>query len=161
MVLDNPLYSFDHADGEAGNRRKVPVPVSMRESPAIWMHGHGKINDSQLRAAGQFRRWYEAAGGAGVKAMDTTKEPVDGGRVSDGLTDRKLHAAKELAGARTRLSPRAYWLVESVCGQCIWIKDLDGRRRTQDAYSMALKEALDSLAIFWGYASENQQKAAS
>jgi hypothetical protein len=153
MDMENPHFNAAHPASNA-NPIKASVQVKITESPAIWMYAHGRISESQLRAASSFRLWYESAGGASIQAMDTTKEPVDGGKVSDGLTDRKMKAAKELAAARSWLGPQTYDVVEKVCGQCLWIKELDPRRQTQDRYSQLLKRGLDQLAFHWGYTSK-------
>ncbi len=153
VEVDNPHFSTDHAES-TGNPKRIRALQNARESPITWMYVHHKqtgVTEAQVRAAGKFRSLYETAGGAGVGSFDYTREPVDGGGVTDPLNDRMVDAAKELAGVATRLGPAGYDLVEKVCGQCIFISQLDPRRRTQNKLSENMKDCLDSLAIFWGF----------
>lgn len=159
-MVDNPYFSGAHAEG-ASNPRKTMARLSMRESPVVWMHCHGRIDDAQLQAASRFRGLYERTGGSGVKAMDTTKEPVQGGIMTDGLTDAKMDAAKELVAVRRRLGPVGYELVEAVCGQCLWLRELFPARRTQDRQADRLRDCLDALALFWGYRNSGVMKRAA
>lgn len=151
VEVENPYFSGAHFE-DATNPRKITAAMSMRESPAIWMHQHKQLDDAQAACASRFRRHFEAAGGSGAKAMDTTKEPVDGGKVEDGITDSKVDAAKQLFRARAVLDVYEYRIVEQVCGQCIWIKDLVASKRAQLVMAQDLRVALDKLAMLWGYA---------
>src|SRR5690606_7860118 len=98
MDVDNPDWTHDR-DKVPGFPKHVRAAVNMRESPIVWMLAHDHVNAHQAMAANEFRMWYEAAGASDLKAMDTTKEPVDGGGTGELLTDRKIKAAKKLKDA--------------------------------------------------------------
>lgn len=164
VTIDNPWFSYDHHES-AANPRKIAAVANIRESPLTWMHeqryrsgedkGERYIDDTQFVVGSIFRMLYEKAGGTSIKAMDTTKEPVDGGFVTDGLTDTRFKAAKELMFVRAKLGDAGYKLVEQVCGQCLWISQIEPTKHYQRLAGERLKECLDTIAILWGKASVN------
>ena len=153
VEIENPNFSADHLEGN-GNRRKTDAAMNIRESPIAWYHHHGWIGKAEAKAAGEYRRLYELTGAGGVRAMDTTKEPVDGGFASDGLTDRRMDAAKKLAYIQAKIGC-GYWLVQKVCGECVWIKDIPDIHQTKRQRRKAmehLNQLLGVVAEEWGYA---------
>ncbi|MCP4407017.1 MAG: hypothetical protein GY807_04520 [Gammaproteobacteria bacterium] len=150
MEIDNPNFQPEHA-GNKGNPKRVRAAFNMKESPVMWMLARGYVTEPQAMAATEFRRLYEQMGGAGARAIDFTQEPVDGGGVTDPITDRLIDAAKALAEVQRRLGPVRYNLVEQVCGQCIFIKQLASSKWYQLKMSRELKNCLDILAVDWGF----------
>lgn len=150
MEVPNPAWRSD-LDKVPGFPKEIRAAVNMRESPVAWMLAHKHLDKAQVEAANEFRRCYETAGAADLKAMDTTKEPVDGGGFADVLTDRKMAATDKLHEAYDALGPAGYSIVRSVCGDCVWLKDLEPTKRRQWEAGKHLKECLDVLAIRWGY----------
>ena len=153
--VDNPFYSSTH-DGVKGNARYVRAIRNINESPHAWYANRGWITPPQAEAADRFRQLYERCAGSGLKAFDYTKEPVDGGLVSDGLTDARMRAAKELKGAYEKLGHSGYDLVEQVCGHLTWVKQMT--RNSYEAKQMMdlFRDALTTLSIYWGYQSTAQ-----
>lgn len=149
--VDNPGYSRAH-DGASANPRKLTVPYSVRESPlAVMYHQRKSIDEAQYAAGNRFRSLFERTGGSGAQAMDYTKEPVDGGiGPSDGLTEARMDAAKELSRVEHLLGPQGYRLVRTVCGELIFLKDYEPRRHFRDGHSLMLKHCLTIMAEFWG-----------
>lgn len=141
--IDSPYESTRHL----GKQR---VAINMKESPNGYYFRRGWIDADQHKAGEWFRRYYEMMGGAGVQAMDYTKEPVDGGFISDGLTDRKARAAKELTKAHDVLGQQGYRLVESVSGHGSWVKDIASSKWESEIMMRNYKLCLDALSVFWG-----------
>lgn len=166
VTVENPMFSYDHPEGP-GNVRNIPAITNVRESPLAFMycnkdrHGNRGIDEAQLAAGSYFRELYETTAGATIQAIDTTKEPVDGGKISDGLTDKRFRAAKELEAARLKLGDTGYRLVEQVCGECKWLNQIEPTKHYQRLASDRLKDCLETLAIFWGMASVNTHRRAS
>jgi len=148
--IDNPDWDASR-DGLPGFPRRISAALNMRESPAMWMYVHGQIDHAHMQAASEFRRLHEMAGGAGIQAIDTTKEPVDGRSHYEPITDAMMLAARKLRQAHAVLGPERYRLVEAVCGDCVWIKDLADTRRGRSAMADLLRDCLDVLAEDWGY----------
>lgn len=149
--VDNPNYNPAHA-GASGNPAKITAAYNPKESPAAWYRAKGIIDEPAYQAASLFRFLYERCGGSGVKALDYGKEPVDGGQIAtDGLTDGRMDAAKRLLQAHDKLGHAGYLLVEAVCGQCFWVKDIHPDQYTQRRQMAALRDCLDELAVMWEF----------
>lgn len=142
--IDSPYESTRHLGQER-------VAVNMKESPSEYYYRRGWIDGAHRQASDKFRRLYETAGGSGVKAMDYTKEPVDGGSITDGITDAKVRSAKQLAEAHDVLGQSGYKLVESVSGHGSWIKEVTASKWEAEQTMRNFKQCLDALALFWGY----------
>ncbi|QKV17841.1 hypothetical protein [Oricola thermophila] len=155
VEVDNPRYERAH-DGRKDNPRKTGAFLNIRESPIVWYRARRQVDDAQALAGDAFRRYYEMAGGAGVQAMDYTKEPVDGGFISDGLTDAKARAAMKLSEAHDILGVQGYRLVESVCAHGMYVKDMTRNHREASIMLNNLRMCLDALAESWGMQTRNR-----
>lgn len=151
--VDNPMFAPIHA-GAPGNPKKITVAVNLREGPIAWMHSKKIISDAQRMAADNFRKLWENCGGTGAKAMDTTKEIVDGGGPREPITDRQIDAGLKLKECRAVIGHRAYSIVEKVCGEGYSIKDFSHTQREQKTNADYLKDALTDLSYHFGYASK-------
>lgn len=152
IEVDDPDFSTDHEEGKLGNLKKIKSAVNMRESPVLWMYANDRLDETQLAAAGQFRRYYERRGFS-IQAIDYGKQPVDGGAIhSEGITDEMKQASEELEGARAKLGDQGFTLVEKVCGQLLWINQIEDKKHHQLRAARDLRDCLDTLAIFWGLA---------
>lgn len=156
VEVDNPNYQPAN-DGEPGNPRKTSAIYNYRESPIAHMYKHRNVTRSQAEAGVYFRKLYEAAGHSGPRAIDWRKEPVDGGGWADPYDDIMMKAAMELVRVKKRLGPEGFALVERVCGQCVFLKDVvhehtnSYSKRYESKISQQLKDCLKTLAIDWGY----------
>lgn len=158
VTVDDPGYQRQH-DGAKGNTRKINATINMRESPIVYYATRGYLDEAQARTGTWVRRLHEMAGGAGVQAMDYTREPVDGGRVSDGLTDLKATSAKRLNEAREELAKNdADWrLIEQVCAWGYFVSQFTETKHQNAIQMQRLRDSLDILATFWGYKSRSAQ----
>lgn len=158
--IDDPDHDTSIEDGKQGNRLKSRAAINMRESPLVLYFYRDGIDAEQLQAGNEFRRKFEIAGGAGVKAFDYSVEFVDGGKSSDGLTQAKVNAAKGLAEVRSIMREMDYILLHQICGECRTIKQIfpditDYRHRQQMEH---LRKLLDEVCFLWGYKAR-QRKA--
>lgn len=133
------------------------VVRNVAEHPLSYMHNAGQITDVQLYAGEQFRRQFELAGIGGARAIDYSKTKVDGGILSDPLSDRVQDATGWLMAAQR--SPHVgmigYKLLEAICGEgkrvkevaFTWSGSMSIKGRSADGYIRGrLQEALDGLA---------------
>ncbi len=155
--IDNPWFDPDYAESKS-NPRTIEVQTNTRESSIAAMRARGQIDDDQLEAAERFRKIYEMSGQGGVKALDWTKERVDGGRVTDGLPATRMDALTQLNGLEKVLGKFPYALCVHIVGERKSIKraamDMRGGDLTKDEiknFGWLLRQSLDSLAILWGY----------
>lgn len=141
----------------------IAVVASLRDDPLGRLHDRRQIDDAQYAAGRHYQALCEAAEVSGVRAMDTTKEPVDGrGATSFPFTDRQLRAMKELAAMsqaiRGRHGTDGEALVSAVLvhrmflGQVIESRGVPISDRALRNFGWYLRQCLETLAIALGYA---------
>jgi hypothetical protein len=148
-VVDNPMFSTDH-DVSRTNPLKTKAYINIRESPLGLLAAKGLLTAAQLKAGSQFRALWEQLGSS-IKAMDYSKDPVDGGGMSEPISIRQMQAGLDLKECRKVLGPRHYDVLVKVLGQGIEVSKLGKTRRERDTYMDYLKHALEDLAEHWGY----------
>lgn len=149
------------ASGEAQDPENpgaiTAVVRNVAEHPLSYMHNAGQITGVQLYAGEQFRRYFEMAGIGGARAIDYSKAKVDGGVVSDPLSDKLQDANTWLRDvARSPdIGNVSYRLLQAICGEGKRVKEVavawEGAialrgRRAEGYISGRLREALDGLA---------------
>jgi hypothetical protein len=148
-MVDDPL--------EAGQR--YVAKVNVRESSIDHMHSRGRIDASQKQAGDRFRKLWEMASVGRNQAMDTTKEPVDGGGAGDPISDDLIRASLELSRVMRELGPVGSRLLVSLVGEGRRVEDvasdwsqtgggLSGKR-AEGYVSGRMVEALDDLVRLW------------
>ena len=156
--VDNPLYMRDHA-GDKTNHRQISVPFNHKESAISALAAKRAIDEAQAAAAVRFRSLWEAVGGAGAKAIDYSKEPVDGGGAVEPISLKQLTAGSELKRASDALKSAhglyAYRLVGYVAGEGRSIHEMTETRRQRDTMTDNLRTYLDVLAELWGFRTRN------
>lgn len=159
--IDNPTFNDAHEIGRLGNVKRITAFVNVRESAVSVLASKGQVSESQVAAADRFRRLFEAMGGAGARAMDPSKEFVDGGRIPDPISAHQIDAGKELADAYAQVSKQhglyAWRLLGYVCGEGRSIHELTTTRRQRDTMTDLLRLYLDCLSEHWGYSTRAQR----
>lgn len=147
--IDNPLYNRAH-DGDNTNPRKITAMLNLRESPIAMMAKKGHLKEHHVKAAIEFRRLFEALGGAGAGSFDYSREPVDGGGAREPITDRQVYAGQRLAQCERYLGKRPYAIVSKVAGEGVSVAALGTSHRERTTIADYLRHALDDLAELWG-----------
>lgn len=75
---------------------QIVVLRSIRTDPLGWMHSHSQIDEAEYLAGRRWQSLYERSHVGSVQAIDTSKEPVDGGRFSEPMTDSQRVAIDQL-----------------------------------------------------------------
>lgn len=142
-VVDDPL--------EQGKR--LEVTVSLRDDILRHLRVRGEIDEAQFKAGRRYERHVELSQIGSVKAMDTTKEAVDGGGVGDVITDAQIDAVRELSEAGRVLGRRGEVLVRRVLVSRERFREIAGASERDVAFVRRMFfECLDELAEFWGLA---------
>lgn len=147
--VDNPDWRPD-LEGEKGFPRKVRAAVNIRESAVGTLAARKLIDEAQAEAAIHFRRHWETTGGVGARAIDYSRDKVDGGRIADPIDVAQMRAAKKLAEAKEELGTRNYELVRSVCGEGRAMTEIYSTKRDRLTATDNLRASLDDLARIWG-----------
>ncbi|MEN9393192.1 MAG: hypothetical protein RLZZ104_1535 [Pseudomonadota bacterium] len=114
---------------------KAEVLVNIREHPISRMHHAGQISDSQRIAAEAFRAHYERSVLGGQKAIDYTKERVDGGLPAEPLTEAAQRATQWLVDVArySGCGQTGYAILTHVCGEGRGIQETAKRFRGSGA----------------------------
>lgn len=145
--VDNPLNAA----------QKLIVFRSIRD-PLASLHASQSIDEAQYQAGRHWQRAYELSEVGGARAIDPTKEAVDGGRMPEMLTDAQLRAFKDLGQARGVLGMVGERIVTQVLGERLSIAKVADRwgfstERDRRYIGMRFNECLEQLAKLWNYAS--------
>lgn len=141
----------------AGDR--LEVFRSLRDDPLASMHHAGSIDQAQFTAGRHLQRCYELAEVGGGKAIDPTKEAVDGGGNREpGVTDQQIKAFADIQKADKALGIEGAAIVRDILGDGLSLKRAALRRgfnQADDAkryMGRRFRECLETLAVLWGYA---------
>lgn len=107
--------------------------------------------EHQYGAGMRLRTDHWRGGLDGVRAIDPTREPVDGGRNKD-LTDGQLDARNDFHAALRSLNRMSARLVVDVAVLDRDAGEIEADHRWRKGYGMCrIREALDDLARHYGY----------
>jgi hypothetical protein len=141
---------------EAGG--KIIVMRSTRDDPLADLHARHMIDEAQYHAGREFQRHFEAVE-SGARAIDFTKEAVDGGRNYEGITDSRMQSSDMLKVSYARLGLNGQVIVHEVLVHNMTRKQMAESRglvgkRWEEYYGMRFRECLDTLALVYGFAME-------
>jgi hypothetical protein len=139
---------------------KLIVMRSTRDDPLGDLHARKMIDEAQYHAGRAFQSDFESAE-RGPKAIDFTKEAVDGGQLPEAITEHQRRAAKQLAVVYRALGQDGAALTHDVLVhsktrmQIAQARGLIGKR-WEEYYGMRFRECLDCLALVYGFAMEKR-----
>lgn len=144
-------YAAIEVDDPYEQGEKIVVLRQLRSDPLARLHSHHQIDDAQYHAGRCYQRDWEVAE-RGARAIDPTKEAVDGGRLPEALTDRQIAARKRLTRIRVELGRSMRTLLDGVLIERKSIEGFtigQGRHgaRWCNFYGKMFREGLDVLAI--------------
>lgn len=140
---------------------KIIVTRQTRSDPLGRLHAHHQIDDCQYHAGRAYQRDWEVAE-RGARAIDPSKEFVDGGLFPEPLTDSQVAARKRLVQVRSILGRKAAYVVDLVviCGQTINAIVPVERQIYRRQFAHLLRNGLDELAIEYGLAGKPKHSVA-
>jgi len=151
VEVDNPL-ALDPGE-------KIMAVRSIRIDPLGRLHAHHQIDEAQYQAGRAFQSDWEKAE-RGPRAVDPTREYVDGGQGREPITEGQRKAVLRLNRAERELGADGSALVHDVLVQGLTMEQIGQRRglctkRWSDYFSRRFRECLDRLALLYGYATEH------
>jgi hypothetical protein len=138
---------------EAGG--KIIVMRSTRDDPLADLHARHMIDEAQYQAGRAFQNDFETAE-RGARAVDPSKEYVDGGLAPEPITEAQRRAARQLAIVHRKLGADGSAIVHDVLvhnrtrKQVAESRGLVGKR-WEEYYGMRFRECLDCLALVYGF----------
>ena len=116
-----------------------------------------EIDEAQARAGVMLRNAHETVSSAGVRAVDLSKERVDGGRLPSGTRDAAMMAVRRLHQAEAVLGWQMYrLLICSIVEGCppSILAECSAAKATRHILAFQVRNGLEQLAAVWGLASD-------
>jgi hypothetical protein len=150
VEVDNPL-ALDPGE-------KIAAMRSVRSDPLGRLHAHHQIDEAQYRGGRAFQNDWERAE-RGPRAVDPTREYVDGARTREPVTESQRQAVLRLNRVERELGTDGAALVHDVLVLGLTMDQIGQRRavRTQrwnDYFARRFRECLDRLALVYGFATD-------
>ena len=138
---------------------KIVALRSLRNDPLGRLHSHRQIDEAQYQSGRAFQDDWEKAE-RGPRAVDPTREYVDGGQKREPITESQRKAVLRLNRAERELGADGSALVHDILVHGLTMEQVGERRglRTQrwkDYLSRRFCECLDRLALIYGFATEH------
>jgi hypothetical protein len=138
----------------------ILVMRSLRHDPiaAMWKKGH--IDECQYRAGREWQKAYEFAEIGGARAIDYTRDKVDGGQIAQPtVSDKQARAIADLTKSAKALGDYGSSIVYDVLACHMTIAQTANRRMmTSEAelkfIGRRFRECLDTIAIVFGLATK-------
>lgn len=129
----------------------IRVMRATKDDPLAGMHARGWIDTAQLGAGRIWQRHWENAAIGAVKAIDPTKEPVDGkGPIPAAFTDKQRKACMALRQAAIMLGDEGDKLVREILGERRELVMVALRHNRAKKYiGQRFRECLETLAKMW------------
>ena len=156
-LLRNAQVAPVEVDDPYEEGAKIVVLRSTRNDPLAEMKSKGQIDDCDYVAGRHWQAAWENAEIGGIRAIDPTREMVDGGRLPELLTDTQRRAVQDLKAAREALGREGHSLICDVLGSGMSITQAACNRglssETDRKYiGKRFRECLSTLALRFGYA---------
>jgi len=135
---------------------KIVTMRSIRNDPLARLHSHHQIDEAQYRGGRAFQNDWERAE-RGPRAVDPTREYVDGGQAREPITEGQRKAVLRLNRAERDLGADGSALVHEVLILGMTMEQVGQRRglcsqRWKDYFARRFCECLDRLALIYGFA---------
>jgi hypothetical protein len=139
---------------------KIIVMRSLRNDPLARLHDRRQIDEAQYQGGRAFQDDFEAAE-RGPRAIDPSKEFVDGGVMPEPITEAQRKAVKRLAGVNRELGQNGSALVYAVLVDRLTLEKICDDRglkaeRERLYVGRRFRECLDDLAKFYDFAMERR-----
>ena len=137
---------------------KIVAIRSTRNDPLADLYTREYIDNAQFEGGRAFQRDFETAE-RGPRAIDPSKEAVDGGLMPEPITEAQKRAVDSLAVAFKELGADGSALMHDFLVDGRTMGDIANRRglqgqRWNDYFGVRVRECLHSLAFVYGFAAE-------
>lgn len=136
---------------------KIAVMRSLRDDALAWLQSRHQIDEAQFIAGRHWQRLHQSSTIGMIRAIDPTKDAVDGGQMPEAITDKQIDAFRELADSYKALGAYGGRLVFEILGEGRGIAEAAALRGCQTELETKylgrrFRECLETLAVHWGYA---------
>lgn len=163
-LLKNAQVAIAEVDDPYEVGGKIVVLRSTRNDPLADMKAKNQIDQCDYVAGRHWQAAWENAEIGSVRAIDPSKEAVDGGRIPEVFTDQQRRAVVDLKAARVALGREGHQLVQDVLGSGMSISQAAiarglGSEADRKYIGKRFRECLATLAVRFGYSNEPQNKS--
>jgi hypothetical protein len=149
IEVDDPL-GLDPGD-------KIVTLRSVRNDPLGRLHSRRQIDEAQYQGGRAVQEDWEHAERGPPRAVDPSRDYVDGGQAREPITERQRKAVLRLNRAERELGADGSALVHDVLIQGMTMEQVSERRELRgqrwiDYFAKRLRECLDRLALLYGFA---------
>lgn len=135
---------------------KIRVARSIRNDPLANLHARKSIDEAQYQGGRAFQHDFEVAE-RGPRAIDPSKEAVDGGVMPEPITESQRKAVRRLAGVHRELGQNGSALIHAVLVDRLTLEKIcDDRGLTSERERLYVgrrfRECLDDLARIYNFA---------
>lgn len=132
----------------------ITVLRSTRDDPLAGMLARQSIDLAQYEAGREWQRHWEDAQIGAVRAIDPTREPVDGkGPQTSPYNEKQRKAMGELRTVAAVLGYEGDRLIADILGSRTPLELAAQRRgRSKKYISIRFRECLETMAKIWGFA---------
>lgn len=161
-LLRNAMVSPIEVDDPYDHGEKIVVMRSIRNDPLAGLHARQFIDDAQYHGGRRFQADFEAAE-RGPRAIDPSKEAVDGGLMPEPITESQQKAAQKLGEIYRALGLNGSTLVHNVLihgmtmSQILVASGTDSELERK-YLGRRFRECLDCLAKIYGFAMEGNAR---
>lgn len=140
-----------------GDGDYIRVLRSIRDDPLAGLMARKQIDAAQFEAGRLWQQYREDSEIGGARAIDTTKEAVDGGRFKEPDITKMSKALAKLKEAHVDLGEYEWSLVYDVLERRMSITQIAAARSITSGRQICsimerFRGALESLAKLWGFA---------
>jgi hypothetical protein len=135
---------------------------STRDDPLADLHARGQIDEAQYQGGRSFQEDFETAE-RGPRAIDPSKEAVDGGLMPEPITEAQRKAARQLAVVYRALGQDGSALAHDVLVHRMTLPQISRARgfcgrKWEDHFSTEIKFQLNQLAFCYKFTNEKPQR---
>jgi hypothetical protein len=139
---------------------KIVTLRSIRNDPLARLQAHRHIDEAQYQGGRAFQDDWEKAE-RGPRAIDPSREYVDGGQFREPITERQRKAVLRLNRVERELGADGAALVHEVLILGMTMEQIGQQRgwrgqRWIDYLARRFRECLDRLALIYGFATERR-----
>lgn len=161
-LLRNAMVAGLEVDDPYEQGAKIVVLRSLRDDPLGRLHARNQIDEAQYQGGRAFQEDFETAE-RGPRAVDPSKEAVDGGRMPEPITEGQRKAVVRLNCAERKLGVDGAALTHDVLVHRRSMAEVAKRRqlhgeRWEKYFGMRFHECLNTLAFVYGFAQEDSNK---
>lgn len=134
---------------------KIVALRSIRNDLLGRLHSHRQVDEAQYQAGRAFQNDWERAE-RGPRAVDPSRDYVDGGQMREPITEGQRRAVLRLNRAERELGADGSALVHDVLLHGMTMEQVGERRglrgqRWNDYFARRFRECLDRLALTYGF----------